>query len=140
MALMALYGFSLEHMEAALPQKALAQIIYGERLLQEGRRADAEKFFKKALDLASRADVQEVETFLRLFDYYANQARYEDALVVAQAGLEVLPENAALLRSSAMAYELMGVTYRAVEEYRKALVLDPGDKQSRLRIQQLSNQ
>jgi len=36
--------------------------------------------------------------------------------------------------AAAVLYEKLGIPYRAVEEYEKALVLDPGNKRAKKRL------
>jgi hypothetical protein len=62
---------------------------------------------------------------------------FDDALLVMKAGEELLPGNVGLILGAAEAYERLGITYRAVEEYRKALIIDPKNMKARKKLEEL---
>jgi Flp pilus assembly protein TadD len=55
---------------------------------------------------------------------------YEDAINVMRKAGETLPDNAGVRITLAETYEKAGIPYRATEEYRKALLLDPGNRRA----------
>ncbi len=55
---------------------------------------------------------------------------YDDALTVMRKASETLPNDAGIRITLAETYEKAGIPYRAAEEYRKALVLDPGNRKA----------
>ena len=51
--------------------------------------------------------------------------RLDDALKVMQKAAEYLPNDVGIRLATARLYEKMGILYRAIQEYRKALIIDP---------------
>ena len=52
-------------------------------------------------------------------------------------GIEYLPDNAKIRVAAASLYERNGILYRAVEEYKHALILDPKNRNVRKKLKEL---
>jgi Flp pilus assembly protein TadD len=62
---------------------------------------------------------------------------YDDALAVMRKAGETLPDDAGIRMALAETYEKAGIHYRAAEEYRKVLVLEPGNSEARKKLEEL---
>ena len=62
---------------------------------------------------------------------------YDEALNVMKTGIELFPEDAGLRMAGADLYEKMGNKNMAMEEYQKALFIDPRNKQARAKLEKL---
>jgi hypothetical protein len=71
-------------------------------------------------------------------EFFTERTRYSDALDVILAGIEIFPENAEFRFIAANLYELLGIEYRAIEEYRGTLALDPGKQEARESLKRLT--
>jgi Tfp pilus assembly protein PilF len=60
-----------------------------------------------------------------------------EALFVMQKAIAALPGNAGIRMTAAETYEKAGIIYRAVEEYRQALMIDPGNDRARKKLDEL---
>lgn len=133
-ALMALHGLDNAGMLDALPPLARPHIDFGDFLLETGHEEMAEEAYVRALEHARGEKSVRPEYFYRVYRYYADRKRPEDALDVMRRAAEVLPANAGIRLSLGALYEGQGITYRAVEEYKKALVIDPWNVTARERL------
>lgn len=61
-------------------------------------------------------------------------ADYQQALTIAQASLDLDPNNSTLLTETAYLYQSLGENMRALDYYQKAVVLDPADVEAHGRI------
>jgi hypothetical protein len=52
-------------------------------------------------------------------------------------GIEYLPDNAKIRIAAAFLYERIGISYRATEELKYALILDPKNRRARKKLQEL---
>jgi O-antigen ligase/Tfp pilus assembly protein PilF len=122
---MDLWGLSAAEMAPAVPDLAepcLAMAIFLEEVMDDG----AEDYYRKALWAETRSEKARAGLFQRIYNHYYKQEQWQEAQAVMQQAVERLPDNPWLRVSSARAYEKLGITYRATEEYQKALMLRPG--------------
>jgi Tfp pilus assembly protein PilF len=94
-------------------------------------------FYQKAAISESKAEQPVAGPFFRAYRFYVIQDRWVEALQILQQGVEALPKNVKLRLTLANAYEHQGITYRAEEEYRQALIIAPGDPHIKAEIDRL---
>jgi O-antigen ligase/Tfp pilus assembly protein PilF len=137
---MDLWGLSAAEMAHAIPglsEPCLAMAIYFEELADDD---GAEDYYRKALRAETRSDKARAGMYQRIYNHYFNQEQWQEALEVMQQAVERLPENSWLRVSSARVYEKLGITYRATEEYQKALMLRPGLRAAQDGLRRLANE
>ena len=105
-----------------------------ERLIEEKKYDLTNAAYKKALSYVDQEAEIKSSYFTRVHRYYIKQKRYEDALAVMQTGIEYLPKNGRIRVIAGALYEKLGITYRAIEEYKTALVFDPKNRQAKRRL------
>jgi tetratricopeptide (TPR) repeat protein len=77
--------------------------------------------------------------FLSVARFFETQQSYEDALDVLLKAGRKFPEEKSFLSSAARIYQEMGITFKAIELYRKILILDPADSLAREQLDRLEN-
>ncbi len=124
---MSRWGVPVEVMVSSIPDAAIPCVSFAQYLSENGNTALAEEYFRKSLSAASRATVVTAEPFDRIYRHYADQERWEEALQALQKGVEALPTDVGMRLALAKTYEKKGIIYRAIDEYRQALMLNPRD-------------
>ena len=91
------------------------------RLKQNGKFAEAEKLYKKAVDL----DPNFCDAMDNLGQLLRQQNKIDEAITWYKKSLEVKPDNTVALQNLALAYSLQGKSEQAIEEYKKLINLVP---------------
>lgn len=120
-----------------LPKKVEPHILFAEYLAEENKPDSADAAYKNAMRYLDNETEIKPSVFFRVCKYYMKNKAYEAALEVMQKGMEYLPDNARIRVTAGSLYEKLDINYRAVEEYQKALVLDPRNKQAKKRLERL---
>jgi tetratricopeptide (TPR) repeat protein len=139
LAMMDLYGISKDRMRQVLPANALSYQAFGNYLLAKGQKQRAEGMYRQAIEYARKGE-SDRELFWQMYQYYMSSNRIDDALQVVLAGIRVFPREADFRVLAAGIYERMGISFRAIEEYRNALLLDPDNRSAAERLAVLSDQ
>lgn len=121
----------------ALPKQVEPHIIFAEYLVEEKKPDLAYAAYKNALSYLDDETEIKPSYFFRICQYYKKKKEYEAALEVMKKGMEYLPDNARIRVTAGSLYEKLSINYRAVEEYKKALVLDPKNRQAKRRLERL---
>jgi tetratricopeptide (TPR) repeat protein len=135
--LMVLYGLGDEQMRSAIPDLAGPHLLFAEYLSGTGNEAMAEDEYRDALECAAKEKGITPQFFYRIYRYYDGRGMRDDALMVLTRAEEALPGDAGIHIAAGAAYEKAGITYRAEEEYRKALITDPNNGAARRKIAEL---
>jgi Tfp pilus assembly protein PilF/O-antigen ligase len=134
------WGLQSKEIAPAVPNLAGSCLAMAE-YCQENMDDDiAEEFYSRALWAESRSKEPHARTFQQIYRYYFKKEDWQAALGVMQKAVKRLPDNAGLRISSARVYEKMGITYRAAQEYQKALLLKPGNKAAQTGLVRLEEQ
>lgn len=134
------WGLQAEEMASAIPNLARPCLAMAEYCHENMDDDIAEEFYGKALWAESHSKSPHAGAFQRMYGYYAEQKNWKAALAVMQQAVKRLPKDPRLRISSAQAYEKLGITYRAAEEYQKALMLKPGNKAAQTGLVRLEEQ
>jgi len=137
LAMMLLHEVSDDDMRLALPETGPAYAAYGNYLMSAGKMLEAEQAFRSAVSFAKSEAEPSSRPFWGACKFFEKEGRYEDALQVILAGIERFPAHAGFRRTAGSLYERLGIPYRAAEEYRQALLLDPKTAWVRKRLRQL---
>jgi tetratricopeptide (TPR) repeat protein len=135
--LMVLNGFSDEEMLQALPEKVVPRLSFADYLSMTGNADMAEDVYLDALRHVHKENPVLPVFFYRVYAYYIQNGREEDALDVIRQALQFLPDNVDIRLRAASLYESAGITYRAREEYETVLQIDPKNVQARKRLEAL---
>ena len=137
MPVMAAYEFNQEEIEKVLPQSVQSWVRYGDYLEKSGDIEGAGYFRAGSLDYIDRESEIRPGWFTQLVSYYRSQKQPERAIEVVRLGIEYLPDYAPFRIWLGDHYRQQGITYRAKEEYQRAVMLDPGNKTYRRKLRKL---
>lgn len=137
--IMVLNGLSDKDILDALPERVEPHLLFADYLCKTGEEERAEDEYLKALQYLNNEDPVKPSYFYKVYRYYMGKNRYNDALKIMRKAMQFLPENVNIRLSTGGLYEKLGITYRALEEYRKALILDPHNKEAKRRLDRLSH-
>lgn len=137
--IMVLNGLSDEDIFNALPEKVEPHLLFADYLHETGRKDIAEKEYLNAFQYMNNEEQAKPSYFYKVYRYYVKIGKYDDALKIMRKAIEFLPDNVGIRLTTGALYEKLGITYRALEEYRKAIILDPENKDAKRRFEKLSH-
>jgi Tfp pilus assembly protein PilF len=135
--LLVLHGFSDEEIANSLPDRVEPFLYFAQYLSRTGRASMVEEAYLGALQNVKNEATVKPSFFSAIFGYYMGKGRYDDALQIMRTATEHLPNDAGLRIMTGGLYEKMGIPYRAIEEYRKALMIDPKRQDVKKRLDAL---
>jgi O-antigen ligase/tetratricopeptide (TPR) repeat protein len=110
---------------------------YGEYLQTMGNDEEAGYYFDTALSLLAGAKDLKPQWFDKLIRFYQQNGQPDRALLLLRQAVEALPDYAPFHVQLGDYYRTEGITFRAREEYQRALMLDPGSKVVRKKLRQM---
>jgi tetratricopeptide (TPR) repeat protein len=111
----------IEKAAADDPKNAELQQLRGNLALAQGRPADAEAAFKKAIELAPEM----ISSYRQLAQFYTQTGRTGETIKVYEQALEVKPDQPQIHHFLGVLYEYGGQRERAVEHYETAIRYEP---------------
>lgn len=130
-------GLRDEQMQLAISDIPAGWVGYGDFLLNRGAEAEAEESYVRAVRFATGKN-SVVLPFRRLSVFYSERARPQEALDIVLSGLQQFSDDPRLRQAAGTLYQKLGITYRAIEEYRRALLLDPNNELALLGLKELT--
>lgn len=140
LTLMKSQGLSDEAMRENLPAQSMAFLIYGDYLSGDNKKEAAEESYRTAVDLAAAESHPSPTVFQRVSEFFAGRDDYDNALRTIQSGITIFPNKAEFRFAAAGFYEKLGISYRAIEEYRTGLALDPKNAEARGKLKVLEDE
>jgi len=131
------WSFTPEEMAALMPPSPAAWIHYGDYLEKTGRLLESRYFRSEALEFLDGQEKIEAGWFTQLISYYRRHGPQNEAVEVIRRGIDYLPDYAPFHAWLGDYYRDEGITFRAREEYERAVLLDPKNKSYRQRLQAL---
>jgi O-antigen ligase/tetratricopeptide (TPR) repeat protein len=135
--LMILNKLSDEEIFSSLPERVGPHLLFADYLSKTGREKMAEDAYLSALQYIKNEDPINPSYFYEVYRYYMKKNRYDEALKIMRKAIEFRPDDAGIRITTAGLYEKLGITYRAVEEYKKALLIDPKNDEAKKRLDNL---
>jgi tetratricopeptide (TPR) repeat protein len=135
--LLVLYGFSDDEIANSLPKRVEPFLYFAQYLSRTGRAAMVENAYLSAFQNVKNEATVKPAFFSAIYGYYMGKGRYDDALQIMRSATAYLPNDVGLRIMTGGVYEKMGISYRAIEEYRKALMIDPKREDVRKRLDAL---
>ena len=130
-------GLSLDDIRNVLPDRVEPNVYLAEFLLDKGMQHEAERAYLEAFTYLDKEEEVNPTCFFKASRYFTKQKQYDEALNIMLKGIEYLPDNAKIRASAASLYERLGIIYRATEEYKHALILDPKNRHVRKKLKEL---
>jgi tetratricopeptide (TPR) repeat protein len=134
---MILSGLNDEEISSALPERVEPYLLFADYLHRTGRENMAEDAYLDALQYVKNEDPIKPSYFYEVYQYYMKKGLYNDALKVMRKAIEFLPDDAGIRVTIGGLYEKLGIPYRAIEEYKKALIIDTKDNNAKKRLDDL---
>jgi O-antigen ligase/tetratricopeptide (TPR) repeat protein len=135
--LMETYRFSRDEVAEVLPPSVEAWILFGQYKEDVGEIEDAGYYRNRALDFVGQAEEVRPGWFFQLISYYQRHNQPGEALSVLRRAVELIPDHAPFHIMLGDHYRRENITYRALEEYQKAVALEPGNESYRRRLRKL---
>jgi tetratricopeptide (TPR) repeat protein len=135
--LLVLNGFSDDEIVNGLPERVEPFLYFAQYLSKIGKASMVENAYLSALQNVKNEATVNPSFFSAIYGYYMSKGRYDDALQIMRSATEYLPNDVGLRIMTGGVYEKMGITYRAIEEYRKALMIDPKRQDVKKRLDAL---
>jgi O-antigen ligase/tetratricopeptide (TPR) repeat protein len=136
-AFLVLYGWTDGEIRSILPAMVRPHLFFADYLDKTGHQGMADEEYRSAIDYVRNEKEPGASSFYQSREYFMRRGMYDDALVVMRKAVETLPNDAGIRMTLAETYEKAGISYRAAEEYRKALVLDPGNSKAREKLREI---
>jgi O-antigen ligase/Flp pilus assembly protein TadD len=95
------------------------------------------EILEKAVTAAGREEKPSAAVYSSLAGLWVKENDYDQAIMVLEKGVAKLPDQTGLLYDLAMLYEHLRITYKAAELYKKVLIINPGHKNARARLENL---
>jgi tetratricopeptide (TPR) repeat protein len=130
-------GLDLDEIRSALPDRVEPHIDLAEYLSDRGMQHEAENAYSDAFNYLDKEVEVNPSCFFKAGTYFTKQKNYEEALNIMLKGIEYVPDNAKIRIAAAFLYEKVGIPYRATEELKYALILDPKNRRARKKLQEL---
>jgi len=125
-----IFKMDLKEISSILPERSSYFITLGNYAVSKNDDSVAENAFLKAQECPDA----HADTFLTVAAFFLKKEKNDYVLQSLKIASEKFPDDVRILELRARLYENIGITYRANEEYRKILLIDPGNKKARLKI------
>ena len=130
-------GLDLNEIRSALPDRVEPYIDLAEYLLDKGMQSEAENTYIEAFNYLDKEAEVSPNCFFKAGTYFTKQKKYDEALNIMVKGIEYQPDNPKIRIAAAFLYEKVGIPYRATEELKYALILDPKNRRAQKKLQEL---
>ncbi len=137
LAMMAINGISDSEMKQTIPAKAGPYFLYADYLLKTGNEEMGDKAYRDALAYSENEKDIARSFFLEAYSFYRKKKEYDRALLTMQKAAEKYPADITIRLMTASAYAEAGITYKAIEEYKRVLILDPDNTTARRKIREI---
>ncbi len=137
LTVMILNGLSEKEMLSTMPERVEPYLYFADYLVNVNQQEMAEDVYLKAFQLIEKEEIVRPWYFDTIYWYYMERGLYDEALMVIQKATELLPEDAYIRILSGNLYERFGLTYRAIEEYKKALTIEPENQEAKKSLDRL---
>ena len=129
--------FSREEISLILPKRTSAWIQIGAFADKLGQTENAEYYRLHALDFLEQEKTVQPWYFKQIYNFYKKQNKTAEAMAILRKGIEWLPEYANFHLYLGDYYQQQNIHYRAREEYKQALMLEPDNDIIQKRLETL---
>lgn len=116
-----------DNLVSIMPERSACWKSIGEFFYTQKDTERAEKAFMKSIS----CDDASASSFISAASFFTGVSQHDKAIHVLKKAGEKFPDNTVIMEKTATIYESLGVSYRAMEEFRKILIIDPGNKKAR---------
>ena len=133
------FHFGREELAKLLPQRVAAWVQCGNFYDKSGEREEAVHYWSRALDFLDREQKLEPQWFANLYHHYRKVKDNDQALEILRLGITKIPTYPRFREWLGDYYQAEGIVYRAIEEYRQALLLEPLNEGVRKKLARLES-
>lgn len=138
--LMTEHSFTQEEVAAVLPERAASWLQYSNLACAAGHEAEGRFFIEHALEHLDQEAKVQPDVFWQVYSYRQQQKQEEQAIEALREGIRRLPDYAPFHVALGDWYCGKGITYRALEEYEQARLLQPGSANLQEKIRKLKKE
>jgi len=131
---------TVEETPLVLPPDPDIYIKYAQILWQSEQRQKALTIYEKRMEYLYITTEIKPSLFLKGYSWYKNNKQDLKAFEVLTKGVKMLPDNARLRELLGDHYQKQKIFFRAIEEYNKALALEPGNLRIKNKLDNISKQ
>ena len=131
------YNLNKKEIATILPPQTAIWITLGKFLEKAGQIEDSEYYRSHALDFLDQEETIHPSYFVQLYSFYRRQKRTIDSINTLRLGIKWLPKHTPFHVYLGDYYKQQNILYRAREEYEQALMLEPGNKIIKQRLQNI---
>jgi O-antigen ligase/tetratricopeptide (TPR) repeat protein len=132
-----LYGLDDEDIRNSLPERVEPHLSFADYLSETGRDDLAKEEYLTALGYVGNEREISPSYFLRVYRYFAKKGMTDEAVTVMRRAVDALPANADVRLAAGEAYEKSGLRFKAIEEYKHALLIDPRNARAKKKLDEL---
>lgn len=140
LTLMVIHGLSASEMQKAIPEKVKPQLHFADFLHQTGKTEMADGVYRRALKFVKNEATANVSHFNKVYLYYLNNDRIDDAIEILNQAMKYFPTDPHLRLKAAALYERKGIIHHAIEEYKRVLVIDPENRHAKRKLRKIMSQ
>ncbi|MGR0482982.1 MAG: O-antigen ligase family protein [Candidatus Electronema sp. V4] len=132
-------SFTREEMAAVLPKLTSSWLHCANLTRAAGNKEDADYFTERAMDFLDQEAKPQSYHFLQVYQYHWEQKQEEQAVETLREGIKRLPDYAPFHIYLGDYYSSKTIDYRAIEEYKQALLIQPNDADVQKKLKQLKD-
>lgn len=132
-------GMTYAEMYAALTPHSYVWYAFASYIRNTDYAFMTREILAKAVNIAEQEQRPSPLVYLSLARFYIRENDVDDAITVLQQGIDKMPEHTGLLYTLAGCYERLQITYKAVELYKRILLMNPGHEDARARLANLTD-
>ncbi len=133
--LLVLSGWDDAAIGSVLPDMAAPRMLFADYLAHTGNGARAVEEYRLAIGLVRNDAGPGLAYFYQAYRYFMQIGMLDDALSAMRRAGALFPADAGIKMTLAETYDKAGIPYRAAEEYRKVLIIDPGNATARKKLE-----
>lgn len=136
-ALMLYHGMDKEEILELMPDRVSPRFALADTMAALGDTDFSRDVIVGSLDYINQEENITPWLFTKVYWVYMKEHNYDMALSVLQKAARYLSDNAVIHTLSGDTYLKMGIHYRAVEEYKQALIIDPDNSKVKKKLERL---
>jgi tetratricopeptide (TPR) repeat protein len=132
-----LYGLNDEDIRSSLPERVEPHLSFADYLSETGRDDLAKEEYLTALGYMGNEREISPSYFLHVYRYFTKKDMTDEAVTVMRRAVDALPANVDVRLTAGEAYEKAGLRYKAIEEYKHALLIAPRNARAKKKLDEL---
>ncbi len=132
------HGMDIQDTEQIMPDRVQPYLNLAAYFEKMGQEKTATALYRKALFMVKHEKKMERHFFIVPYDFFVRHHMYDEALVAINQGIQYYPKDSLIHMKAGDLYRRIGLVFKAEEEYRQVLVIDPDNNAARKKLQAVS--